>query len=259
MKKFLRENRERLSRLISSVSALLMLFSVVFSANSETIIIGKGSGVVWTGFPFNFTEKHDLDRKTGGANYGMVAVSDIISRCMQSNNLTNIGGYMAYKVAPGVGIIPIANVNALYWHLPEKPTTLSGTIGIPNTAAIDSEGQKLQSSVGYAWCITPTQFSGPTPGYFSQKTRTVSVNGQWAVVADGRQSSTEVHVKPMYFGSFTSGGVVGDIHQQIFPSDIILRVSTLSCSVETPTLIDFGEVSGRQTAGAEIAKKRTRT
>lgn len=236
--------------------ALLSLLIQSAFSYADTITVGKGIGIVWSGLPYSYTQRHDLDLLQMEPRYGMVAISDIVSRCMPSSQLTNIGGYEAYKIAPGIGIIPIANVSAIYWRKNDndKPTTMSGHIGIPETQVTTSAGETIGSSASYAWCVPPSNEDRLISGFFAKAERTASINGYWAIVADGTQTSDDINVKPMYFGSFTAGAMSDDIHQQIFPSDIVLRVNNLHCNVDTPALIDFGSVSGNLRAGAQLAE-----
>jgi hypothetical protein len=58
----------------------------------------------------------------------------------------------------------------------------------------------------------------------------------------------------MYFGSF-SADAKGDRITSILPTNISLRISTLECSVNTPTAINFGSVIRNTQANAELAVK----
>ncbi|VED43339.1 Uncharacterised protein (plasmid) [Raoultella terrigena] len=75
------------------------------------------------------------------------------------------------------------------------------------------------------------------------------------MVADGTQTAGQVSVPPMYFGSFAAISSSGDRKTSILPASLTLRISTLECSVNTPTAINFGAVSRNTQAGAELAVK----
>ncbi|WP_227739253.1 adhesin [Yersinia artesiana] len=83
-------------------------------------------------------------------------------------------------------------------------------------------------------------------------TRTARLSGTWVLVTDGTQTSSEAIIPPMYFGSFSSASS-GDRSTTILPSNITLRISTLECTVSTPTMINFGSVERLTQVGAELA------
>ncbi len=58
----------------------------------------------------------------------------------------------------------------------------------------------------------------------------------------------------MYFGSFSTNGS-GDRTTSILPTNISLRISTLECSVNTPTAINFGLAIRNTQVNAELAVK----
>ena len=58
----------------------------------------------------------------------------------------------------------------------------------------------------------------------------------------------------MYASSF-SVLRTGDRYQSILPASINLRISTLACSVNTPTVINFGTVGRNLTANTELSKQ----
>jgi len=72
------------------------------------------------------------------------------------------------------------------------------------------------------------------------------------MVADGSQQNAEVNIPAMWFGSFANVGD-GDRWQSILPSNITLRISSLECSVNTPTTINFNSVGRNTQTGAELA------
>ncbi|MFV8908422.1 hypothetical protein ABQ333_24685 [Serratia fonticola] len=58
----------------------------------------------------------------------------------------------------------------------------------------------------------------------------------------------------MYFVSLSSTNF-GDLNVSILPTNISLRISTLECTVNTPTAIDFGPVNRNTQANTELAVK----
>ncbi|WP_245209536.1 adhesin [Serratia fonticola] len=106
----------------------------------------------------------------------------------------------------------------------------------------------------FAWCIPPASSSDGL-FYSSSGARTATLSGTWVLVADGTQRTGVGTINPMYFGSFGSYGTA-DRATPILPTNISLRISTLECSVNTPTAINFGSVIRTTQANAELAVKR---
>ncbi|HHH0824028.1 TPA: adhesin [Yersinia enterocolitica] len=82
--------------------------------------------------------------------------------------------------------------------------------------------------------------------------RTANISGSWVLVADGTQVTSTAVITPMYLASF-SAYATGDKSTNILPSNITLRISTLECTVSTPTMINFGSVERLTQVGAELA------
>jgi len=250
--------KQRLIKAAScSFTCLMLIMQPVASPLAETITIGKGTGILWEGLPFNATLSGPLDNSTFIERYALLAISENSGVCMAASKLQNIGGYMAYPISglSGVGLIPRATGTASYVRDAGGSTpdeTLSGTFGLPETKGFSSyKGGSVLSVSGYAWCLSVT--SGYLASfYLSSGPRTATLSGSWVLVADGTQQTGQGTLAPIYFGSF-SNARSGDKYATILPSNINLRVSTLECSVSTPTSINFGYVSRDTAAGAELA------
>lgn len=236
----------------------LMFFSLLKSPFCEalTITIGKGSGILWEGLPFNESLSGQLAYDQARPDVGLVSISNNTVGCLSATNLTSINEMPAFKIAPGIGLVPRARITA-NWTPYAAPTTLaslSGTIGLPETQAVAHDDNRvIFSSAGYGWCISPvakvTSFFYSTTG-----PRTVSVSGSWILVADGTQKSSTVRIPAMYAGSY-SMAPVGSKYKPILPASISLRISTLECSVNTPTSINFGTVGRNLSANKELGKQ----
>lgn len=221
-----------------------------------TITIGKGSGILWEGLPFNESISGPMAYDQARPQLGLVSISKNINSCMSDTDLTSINGMLALKIAPGVGLIPRVRVNATWTpYLGTATTTsLSGTVGLPETRAIASDDNRvLTSSPGYGWCVSPvpsiTSFFYSTTG-----PRTASFSGNWALIADGTQKSTTVRIPTMYAGSY-SMSPLGNKYKSILPASLSLRISTLECTVNTPTSINFGTVGRNLSANKELGKQ----
>ncbi|AHG18527.2 hypothetical protein Z042_01910 [Chania multitudinisentens RB-25] len=222
---------------------------------AETITIGKNSGIVWEGMPFSASLIGYIGGQRHSPYAGLTSISDIRTACLQTSKLTTIAGYKALQIAPGVGLIPRATANATYTLNTGVQETLAGTIGLPITEGRTSSGHVITGPVYSGtreWCLPPRttiiEFF-----YSTSVRRNVQIAGTWVMVADGTQTSRQVAVPPMYAGSYQN--VAGyDLTQQILPSEITLRISTLICTVATTTNINFGGVQRNTQAGSELAR-----
>lgn len=231
---------------------LAFLMSVVMTpALAETITIGQGSGILWEGMPFSVTLSGALQNPNLNPIYGLLAISNLSDRCMLDTTLTTMAGYSVFKIAPGIGLMPRATGTARYQRYSGIEETLTGNIGLPQTIGQTSSGTVVYSPPGRAWCLPPAMTS--LSNFYNQAAdRTARFTGTWVLIADGTQKTSEVRIPAMYAGSFsTSGG--GDKRTVILPADISLRISTLTCTVDTPTTIDFGTVQRNNQSGAELA------
>ncbi|MCL1027748.1 hypothetical protein KAJ71_01620 [Serratia sp. arafor3] len=223
-------------------------------AQAEIITIGKSKGIVWEGLPFDQTLSGRMADTVLDMKYGLLSISSSPSRCQLSRDLTEIAGYPAVKIADGVGLVPRASGTVTYyWIYSDDPATLTGTLGPKNadTKGKDSWGYNVSSPSGYSWCL-PARNRNEDRYYDFDKNRQARISGTWLLVADGSQKTTEIKVPVMYAGSY-SYTAIGDRSASILPSDITLRISTLECSVNTPSAIDFGNVPKNTRAGEELA------
>ncbi|WP_246201596.1 hypothetical protein [Budvicia diplopodorum] len=243
------------TRLFQAAGLCLLVFGLVAPLQAYNVTIGKGTGIVWEGYPFGVNVAHPMGSNGLFTPYGIANISTISNRCMTMSELTNIGGYMAYQIAPGVGLIPRAKVTATYKLSDGTVETLSGTIGLPRTWATAGGNTITDPLPGaLAWCLPPRTVD-ITNFYDSGYMRTARAEGTWVIVADGTQvSSPGIVISPLYYSSYADGAP-GSIYTQIFPSNISMRISTLECTINTTANIDFGAVMHRRTVGAELATK----
>ncbi|PHI29058.1 Uncharacterised protein [Budvicia aquatica] len=239
------------------LALLTLLAGMAQSVKAEniTITIGKGSGVIWEGMPFSEKMTGPMGNSYLYPNNGMLSISYFISTCGYPSGLENIAGYMSRKITQGVGLIPRATATATYLLYDNKTTeTLSGTIGLPKTEGKTSGSTAnvtVTSPTGYVWCLPP-RMTEDSQFFRYSGNRTVSVSGTWVLVADGTQVNSEARLHPMYFGSYSTSGS-GNLIVRILPSDITLRISTLECTVSTPTMINFGNVQHSTQPRTELA------
>ncbi|MNG61984.1 hypothetical protein D3C73_190780 [compost metagenome] len=218
---------------------------------AETITIGKGKGILWEGLPFNVTLSGPMGRDNLVPKYGLLAISSSNIACQETGSLKVIVGYPALELTSGVGLIPRSSGNANFYRTLSRKTSLSGTMGLPETKGMNSYGGQVTSPNGYSWCLPP-EMNNNSSYYSINDMRTATISGTWVLVADGQQKAAEIKVPVMYAGSF-SAAASGDKTNSILPSNITLRVSSLECTVNTPTSIPFGNVMKNPQAGAELA------
>ncbi|WP_447883581.1 hypothetical protein [Serratia fonticola] len=235
----------------------IFYFGLITASHAETITIGKGYGILWEGFYFNETlSGPNGDQIMTAISDGIIAIGTNAVYCMSTNALVNIAGYLAFPVAPGVGLIPRASGNASFNQNlppPSGPRQLSGTIGIPETAGtVSPTNTPVQSLPGKAWCLPPSMV-GDQYFYSFGTSRTVNLSGSWLLVADGTQMTGNYNIPSMYFSSITAHPSL-NLSTRILPNNISLRVSTLTCTVNTPVNINFGTVSRSVLPSQEIAR-----
>lgn len=245
------------------IFTVVLLTATTVPSRAETITIGKGSGIVWEGMPFNVTLSGSMGSTALVTSYGLLSISHNGGSCISVGlSMVTIAGYQVYLIAPGVGIIPRATGIANYVRYDGTQETLTGTIGLPQSAGTTTAGAVISNPFNpgatgggsaLTWCLPPAM-SDVDPFYNASAPRTAMISGTWAIVATGSQTSREVALRPMFAGSYSASNT-GDKIQQIFPSNITLRISTLMCSVATTTAIDFGAVRRNTQAGAEMAMR----
>lgn len=239
------------NKLISFLALIIALLGPSYCVAEDTITIGKGTGVLWEGLPFNVTLSGPMGNAAMAPQYGLMNITDKSYVCMSTTDLTTIGGFKAIKIAPGVGLIPRATVKATYAAYDGSTKTITGTIGLPDTRAGDSG--ELTSPPGFEWCLPPGMTNN-SYFYNPNGSRVVNLTGTWALVADGTQTTYTAGIPTMYASSF-SVVAVGDKYQSILPASLNLRVTTLECTVDTPRVINFGTVARNLTVNTELAKQ----
>ncbi|MHA7847405.1 adhesin [Serratia sp. D1N4] len=245
---------------VANKMSLLALLAAPYAV-AETITIGKGSGIVWEGQPFSATNRTptttpsfpnpDLFPYDSVAYIMPTNLSS--SQCVQDSSLTMIAGYKAFKIAPGVGIIPRATVTADYVLANGTTETLSGTIGLPSTQGKTSSGVAITNPLmGGAWCLAP-RMSSIANFYKANTYINATATGTWVMVADGTQTSRDNIA--LYNVNFNTSGNGYKSFIPIFSRNTTLRISTLECTVNTPVQIDFGAVAKNLQSGAELGSQ----
>ncbi|MCB5322857.1 adhesin [Yersinia intermedia] len=238
----------------------LMMMLIGHSALADTITIGKGSGIVWEGMPFSATNRVPTTTPNF-PNPDLYAYDSIYinptslstSSCVSDSSLTTIAGYKVFKIAPGLGIIPRATVTADYVLANNTPETLSGTIGLPSTQATTSSGAVITNPLmGLSWCLAP-RMSNISNFYKASTYINATATGTWVMVADGTQTSqSNITLSNV---NFTTVGNGYRAFIPIFSKSTTIRISTLECTVSTPTQIDFGSVAINLQSGAELSTR----
>lgn len=221
---------------------------------AETITIGKGSGIQWYGLPFTVTLSGPMTDIGLWEQFGLLSISNASNQCIDTTTLRDIGGYRAYPLpgAPGVGLIPRATGSVTYLRAGRSdPSTLTGTIGLPQTGGKTSDGTILGETSGTkSWCLPPDY--GSIANYYDPSyERKATIEGYWALVTDGSQKTHQIRIPRMWAGSFAILPA-GDKRELILPDAIDLRISNLECSVDTPVTMNFGAVLRDLTPDAEL-------
>ncbi|WP_245956839.1 hypothetical protein [Edaphovirga cremea] len=248
--------RQRRPGRIGQCLLMLLLMVTAPPSRAEMVTIGKGVGIIWEGLPFNVTMSGPMDSAYLGDiwginRFGLIAISNLNYTCLNPSNLTTIAGYQALRIAPGVGLIPRATGSAQYYLASGWLETLVGTIGLPESRGQTSSGFIITNPIAdTTWCIPP-RMTAQANFFYVNANRTATLSGNWVMVTDGTQTSSEIIIPAMYAGSY-SQVLSGDRFAVILPSAITLRISTLSCAVETTTNINFGSVRRNTQFGSEL-------
>lgn len=233
------------------------MLSVAAPIQAETIVIGRGTGIVWEGLPFSETLSGPTYYPTLYPIFGLLSVTNSVSSayCMDSSSLINIAGYSVYPLSgvSGVGLVPRATGTASYTAYDRSVQHLDGTIGLPQTAGISTVAGNVTSVPPNVWCLPPAM-ERHDQFYNTSAPRTVTMSGTWVMVADGTQQSGQFTIPQMYFSSI-SQSPLGSLRASILPSNLILRISTLACTINTPLTIDFGGVLRNTQVNAELASR----
>lgn len=238
-----------------ALAAIVLTLAIAVPTQAETITIGRGTGIVWEGLPFNQTLSGPMVHPQLSVAIGLLAVSDSQTLCMQNTKLTSIGGYSAYPLGgvSGVGLIPRATGAASFTLYNETAGQLNGTVGLPQTAGNSSVAGPVVSNSGHSWCLPPSMT--PNLYYFSSTgPRTATLSGTWVIVADGTQQAGEATIPPMYFASLAQNPY-GTRTVAILPTNLTLRISTLECTVNTPLAINFGGIVRNTQVNAQLAEQ----
>lgn len=230
-------------RKTTSIAAWLVLFaSQALQAN--TLTIGKGSGEVWRGDAFSANRQLILNSfedpsTTGGA----ASITNSLSECIESSLLTTISGVPTWRIAQGIGLVPAATFSASTYS-GATIVSMNGTIGLNGTQGEMSTGGSAAIPSGRAWCLN---FGGINPSI----QQSFSVSGSWVILTDGTQQSGLYTIPRMYAGTFTSDksntvGIITYTH---------LRVNFVSCTISTPTTVNFGTAARNITPNAELASQ----
>lgn len=248
-----------MKKMIKLTAALILLTIPAMQSKAETITIGKGSGIVWEGLPFNKSLSGPMVQSAFNPQFGLLAVSDRTRACLADTAIQTIAGYEVFPLEgiTGVGLIPRATGKANFFDYKGNYQTLNGTIGLPATHGISTvlgSGIGVRDPATKRWCLPPDN-TASLNFYSANATREAQLSGTWVMVADGNQTNAEIRVSPMYFGSFAATES-GNKYVQILPTNITIRVSTLECTVNTPLTIDFGSVLRNTQRGAELAARQ---
>ena len=228
----------------------LLLGLLVQPARAETITIGKGTGIVWEGLPFNVTLSGPMENTELSTGFGLLTITNRRGTCLSKGALTTLAGVPGLLIAPGITLVPRAVGTANYQLYDGTLEQLTGTLGLPETQGIAGTVSVRPSTLS-DWCLPPRN-SINNLFYDKNFIRTANLSGTWVMMADGTQTNAEITISDMYASSLAYR-VTGDLNALILPSNVTLRISTLECTLSTPTEINFGTVERNTTVNSELA------
>lgn len=223
------------------ITALLVLFGMQ-TPHAKTLTIGKGSGEVWRGDPFSahvnlaLSGREDISTIAGAA-----AITNSTSECIPSTDLITIGNSDAIRIAPGVGLVPIADfsVSTIYNG---RSVSMIGTIGMNGTQGLMTDGRNGAAPPNRAWCLNFVDINPATQ-------QALNISGMWAIVTDGSQQTGMYTIPPMH----ASSSVLLQTKIASILTYTQLRVTSIACSIATTTNVNFGTAARDITPFAELA------
>lgn len=247
--------------MLRRLAPLLAALALALPAQAKEIItISKGPGVKWKSKRFTHPLSGPLYSTILRRDFGLINITHrnaSNNACIKDSDLTTVAGMKVYPIpgATGIGFSPNITGTATYKLIDGTIETLQATI-TPYTSegTVTPGNRKISNPIdGYNWCVPP-RMEDIHDFYDPEYMRTVSIEGELLLVADGSQRNMEIKIPPMYLSTY-SNVPEGDKFEQILPADITLRVSDLSCTVNTPLTIDFGHVAHSTEVDKELARR----
>lgn len=246
---------KKLNGIKASTIAISLFFGIPGISQAQ-ITLGKDKGIFPTGIAINFKESGPLEASNATTETGIAAIGPYL-RCARQTDLKEINGIWAVQIAPGIGLAPNATVRATYRGYDEDAhgfydEVLTGVITPEGSRAATERGFRMESpgpTTTSHWCLAPT--AKTVFGFFPNSgIKTVDITGEWMLVTDGTQRSGTARIPIMRAMSLGRS----ELYRDIIPAAIDIRVSTLECTISTPTVINFGAVEQNFTKNAELKK-----
>ncbi|NCG53241.1 fimbrial protein [Serratia fonticola] len=240
---------------------ILMALNIQSIQADETLVIGSGKGVVWEGLPFSgtFSRPVGIDYLPNGNTLIAFGESERNTSFL-NNQLSTVNGIVGYRLVQGVVLVPRVTVSGFFTRYNGETAYFSGTMGMGGNKMFMDNGKNMNAATSYSpWAASPEGVQSKIINYYFSPTgpRVINYSGTWTVVADGTQTSFSgsdfTRVVNIFIGS-TPVGSGGPLSTRVAPGGIRLRVTSLTCSVSTTTMINFGSVRRNTQAGAELAR-----
>ncbi|BDH47364.1 hypothetical protein TUM12370_34080 [Salmonella enterica subsp. enterica serovar Choleraesuis] len=229
------------------------LLFITFFAKAENIIIGPGSGIIWSGSPYSinpsyiYTVSGTVPRHAVGFGF----TSGMADSCgANSNILTTLQGLVGYQITKGIYLMPRAVISGTAWNLQGKygPMGLrrfSGTIGYPNTQLLDTDTNEAWELLANSWCFRKYLANSSTQPFQA------NISGDWIVYADGTQvPSNTIYTSPD-IKAFLTVGFGGNNFSLL--TNLTFKVVGIECLVNTQTNVNFGDAVYDVTPDAELS------
>lgn len=241
--------RKKISSMTGCAAGLLLATTFSATLLAETITIGRGSGIVWEGLPFNITLSGPMLSARGPNT--IFSLGPGTSSCML--DFTTISGIktitMPSPFQNTLGLVPRLTVTGRFTRFDGQEETFSGTVGLPDTQLTNHASGASMLPIGFeanTWCFSPYPYTlnnSNNSFYSVDGLREVTISGNWAIVASGGQGyyANEITLPTVYYQSYSNNSA-GSKSVPAFPPTT-LRISNLQCVVSTPTTIDFGSLS----------------
>lgn len=242
---------------LTRVKKGVVIASLVIAAQphiaSGQITIGKDKGIFPTGLMINVKETAPQIHTDAYLNTGVAAIGPYV-RCAYESDLKLINGIWALPIAQGIGLAPNVIATASYtgWRNGKYQfETLTGKITPEGSYASTNTGFSMTSpgTTPNHWCLTPVDKT--EYGFFLDTgNKSFEMHGEWMLVTDGTQKTGSPSIPIMR--AISLGG--GTFYHIVIPAAIPIRVSTLECTINTPTTINFGAAEQNFKKDTELAK-----
>ncbi len=231
----------------------LSLLIISMISHATEIIIGPGSGIIWSGNPYSINPSVKYPTSPGAPRHtvGFGFASGLGENCGENSSIVSTQeGTIGYRITQGVYLMPRAvisgttrNLNGQYG--PNGIRHFSGTVGYPKSKILDTDTNEAWELLANSWCFRK---------YFAPDSSVpfkANISGDWVVYTDGTQVASDVIYKAPDIKAFLTAGFSKDNYKLM--DKLTFRVVGVECLVNTNANINFGNSVYNTTPDTELA------